>query len=787
MLDAWWWPWPAVVSAAFVVCLATVAVVARRRPGFARRTIMVAALATSLVYVVWRVGFTLPSEGGWGLAMGITLLVAEIVGLTQVVSAVVLAWRPEIPPTPPLDALGSVPSVDVYIATYDESLAILEPTLAGAMSMRYPGRVTVYLCDDGDRSSVGELARRYGAVHLTREEHAHAKAGNLNNALAHSRGELVVTLDADMIPTADFLEKTVGYFVDEKLAYAQAPQAFHNEDPFQYNLFSGAALPNEQDLFMRGMQAGKSRFNAVMYVGSNTVFRRTALESIGGFATGVITEDMATGMLLQAAGWRSVFVPHLIAAGLAPESFAALLVQRTRWSRGNIQTTRRWNPLTVPGLSAMQRWLYTDGIIYWHFGIMKLIFIVAPLFWLIAGVTVVEADLASLAVIWLPYFAASLLTMHTISGGRRSFTWTHVYEVAMAPTIALAVLAEWVGLSTKAFAVTPKGVSTSSFAFRFRIALPHLVLLGLSVGGLLNVFVLSPELFSLDSLVITVFWVTYNMVGLVFAVLVCLERPRPRRQERTAVDTPVVATLWPGVTVPGRALDLSVGGARILLPWSAHFTADVAAQQTAETPVVSVESTGEIAGLVRWVTASSDGLLVGFEFAGLTATQMIGVVGVITQSPHWIGSDLERDASLRRSLRRTVAGVSGPRQRHARSQLRLSAGVTGRIHRRSAAPRHAQGVEGSWASHRVVVEDVSAGGCRISALVALRVGESISVELPFAPDVAVPAVVRWVERRRGKTLAGLQFSSEGRPDVLGPMAPRHPAESTRSDETTVTT
>lgn len=787
MLDAWWWPWPAVFSVLAVVALLALAGVSRFRPGFARRSIMVAALATSLLYIVWRVGFTLPSEGGWGLAVGITLLVAEVVGLTQVVSAVVLAWRPEIPPTPSLDELPALPSVDVFIATYDEALSVLEPTLAGAMSMRYPGRVTVYLCDDGTRASVGELAARYGAVHLVREEHLHAKAGNLNNALAHSNGELVVTLDADMIPTADFLERTVGYFVDEALAYAQAPQAFHNEDPFQYNLFSGAALPNEQDLFMRGMQAGKSRFNAVMYVGSNTVFRRTALNSIGGFATGVITEDMATGMLLQAAGWRSVFVPHLIAAGLAPESFAALLVQRTRWSRGNIQTTRKWNPLTVPGLTAMQRWLYTDGIIYWHFGILKLVFIVAPLFWLIAGVTVVEADLASLAVVWLPYFVASLLTMNTISGGRRSFTWTHVYEVAMAPTIALAVLAEWVGLSTKAFAVTPKGVSTASFAFGFRIALPHLVLLGLSVWGLLNAFVFAPENFSFDSLVITVFWVLYNMVGLVFAVLVCLERPRPRRQERTSVDTAVVAALWPDVAVAGRAVDVSVGGARILLPWSASFTADVAAQAMTHAPVISTEQTGDIAGTVRWVTHTDDGLLVGFEFAPLSAPQMVALIGIITQSPDWIGSDLERDASLRRSLRRTVSGISQPRTSHARRQLRLSASVTGRIHRRSAGPRHAQGVDVDWATHRVLVEDVSAGGCRISAPVPLRVGEHISVELPFAPDVAVPAVVRWVERRGGKRLAGIQFSSEDRPDLDEPVRSAHAQLAEPRREKTVTT
>jgi hypothetical protein len=210
---------------------------------------------------------------------------------------------------------------------------MLRTTVAGALTMRYPGTVNVYLCDDGERETVRALAEDFGVGYLTRTEHSHAKAGNLNNAMALSSGELIVTLDADMVPTAEFLERTVGHFADPTMAFVQAPQAFSNDDPFQYNLFSAAALPNEQDFFMRTLLAGKARFNAVMYVGSNTVFRRTALDEIGGFATGVITEDMATGMLLQSHGWRAEFVPDIVAAGAAPESFEDLLVQRDRWGR----------------------------------------------------------------------------------------------------------------------------------------------------------------------------------------------------------------------------------------------------------------------------------------------------------------------------------------------------------------------------------------------------------------------------------------------------------------------
>ncbi|KQV24612.1 hypothetical protein ASC54_08770 [Yonghaparkia sp. Root332] len=751
------------IAAVVLMTVVGLGALARRRPDLARRPIMLLTLATSIGYLVWRIGFTLPEPGGWGFVAGVTLLVAEIVGLTQVVSAVVLAWRPSLLPTPDIDALASPPSVDVFIATYDEPLAVLEPTLAGAMGIRYPGAVTVYVCDDGSRPAVRALAERYGAVHLQREIHDHAKAGNLNNALAHSTGELIVTLDADMIPRADFLERTVGYFVDERLAYAQAPQAFHNEDPFQYNLFSGAALPNEQDLFMRGMQAGKSRFNAVMYVGSNTVFRRTALADIGGFATGVITEDMATGMLLQAAGWRSTFVPHLVAAGLAPESFADLLVQRTRWSRGNIQTTRRWNPLTMPGLTPMQRWLYTDGIVYWHFGILKLVFILAPLVWLLGGVSIVQTDIPSVAVVWLPYFAASLVSMSVISEGRRSFTWTHVYEVAMAPTIALAVIAEWVGLSQKAFAVTPKGVSTDSFAFGLRVAVPHLVLLALSALGLLTAFVFAPERYSMESLVVTVFWTAYNMVGLVFAVLVCLERPRPRRQERTRVDAPLTAELWPGRRVPGSALDLSVGGARILLPWTDAFTQEDALVPMDASPTIDIEGFGALPGRVRRVEGGDSGLEVGWEFSTLDPNAMVRLIGVISGSPHWIGTDLETDASLRRSFARTLSGVARPRAQHARHEWRMPVDDSLRLIRsESPRPRSRRG-RGETGSMPAQLVDLSASGCQILSRASLRQGELVRLELDSVAGASVEAVVRWTQRQGILVAAGLQFVDEHSP------------------------
>lgn len=753
MNESLFWPWSAGYAGLALLTLAFLAIVGRRRPGSERRAALAVALLTAVVYMTWRVAFTVPNENLAARIAGIVLVGVEILGLVQMVASTVIGWQKPIRRQRAAPADAGSPSVDILICTYSESATVLEPTLAGAMGILYDGIVKVHVCDDGSRPEIRDLANRYGAHYIDRDEHQHAKAGNLNNALRHTSGELVATLDADMIPTADFLEKTVGYFTERDLAFVQAPQAFHNQDAFQYNLFSGEVLPNEQDYFMRTLQPGKEHFNAVMYVGSNTVFRRSALAAIGGFATGVITEDMATGMLLQAAGYRGRFAPDIIAAGLAPESFGDLLTQRTRWARGNIQTARRWNPFTWPGLSKMQRWLYADGILYWHFGIFKFVFLLAPLVYLLGGIPVVNANVPSIVTFWLPYFVASFVSMGAVSQGRRSFTWTHVYEIAMAPTIAIAVIGEWVGFSTKVFAVTPKGVSTHKLNFRWGIAIPPLIFLALSVAALLNAFVFSAGSFRPDSLVITSFWAGYNIVGLVMAILVCLERPRQRRTERTNVEIPVAARLWPGRPVAGRILDLSFQGARIALPWTNNFDPTQGSRRLADIEDLLIDHVGTVTGNCRWVSETAEGMLVGFEFDRLAPAHAVAIMRAITASDDWVRHDREENARVGGAALRTLIGATRRVTPSLRTELRLATRGVAQLHR----PEMSGGGQDEVFS--VHVEDLSFGGCRVRSRQRLSSGEHYLLDFGEAHGGRSTAEVRWVQRRAGRYVAGLRLNT----------------------------
>ncbi|MRI80867.1 glycosyltransferase [Aerococcaceae bacterium DSM 109653] len=159
-----------------------------------------------------------------------------------------------------------------------------------------------------------------------------------------------------MIPRRHFLMRTLPYFVrDQKIGFIQTPQTFYNPDLFQYNLYSEKSTPNEQDYFYRDVQVMRNRSNSVIYGGTNTILSREALEAAGGFFVGVITEDFATGMMIQAKGYKSFAIDEGLAVGMAPEDLKSLINQRRRWARGCIQTGKKINLLFVQGLDCVSR------------------------------------------------------------------------------------------------------------------------------------------------------------------------------------------------------------------------------------------------------------------------------------------------------------------------------------------------------------------------------------------------------------------------------------------------
>jgi cellulose synthase (UDP-forming) len=208
------------------------------------------------------------------------------------------------------------PTIDVFITVYGEPLEIVLETIRAARDMQVEHKT--WVLDDGDSDELRAACAVEGVGYLRRDEHKHAKAGNINAALKRTSGEFVVILDADHIPSPDFLIRALPHMQDEKVAFVQTPQAF----PSARGLVAEGSSESQR-IFYELVLPGKNNFNGVFCVGTNVIFRRAALEEIGGMYTASNSEDIWTSIELHRRGWRSYFVPEVLARGLAPDSLLA--------------------------------------------------------------------------------------------------------------------------------------------------------------------------------------------------------------------------------------------------------------------------------------------------------------------------------------------------------------------------------------------------------------------------------------------------------------------------------
>lgn len=522
---------------------------------------LIVYVVLSMIYMIWRIFFTIPFDYGvMAIILGIVLLIAECLGIFDFLVHFIGITRLVVPIKPRLEDEVTYPDVDVFIATYNEPWEIIYKTVIGCKNMQYPDsfKVHIYVLDDGHRNEIKELCEQVSVGYLTRETNEHAKAGNINHALQHTSSPYIVTFDADMIPMKSFLMETLPYFIDnqlireqeikdglkeekmtKKLGFIQVPQAFYNADIFQYQLFSEDIIPNEQDYFHREVQLAKNSTNSVIYSGSNTVIARQALEEIEGFVTGIITEDIATGIRIQAKGYQCFAIDKVLASGLAPYDIEAIIKQRNRWARGCIQTFRRVNPLFLKGLTTAQRLNYFDALLYWYGSFKRFIYMLAPILFTVFGVMIVDARLLEVLIFWLPTYTFNTIMFKKFSNNGRTMKWTNIYDTILMPTLMPAVLIESLGIKMKKFEVTAKNRNMNQQSkYRLKLAIPHMILFFLTILGMTHAVI---EIVSGngEGYLINLFWLLINSYTLVMALFFILDRPVYRMNERFNIETPI--------------------------------------------------------------------------------------------------------------------------------------------------------------------------------------------------------------------------------------------------------
>jgi cellulose synthase (UDP-forming) len=340
--------------------------------------------------------------------------------------------------------LGTSPaSIDVFITTYGEDPAIIRRTVTSALAMT--GSHITWVLDDGGSDEVKALAAELGARYVRRLGNAGAKAGNVNHALSLSTGEYFVVLDADFVPRPEFLVETMPFFADDHVAFVQTPQSYGN----LHNVISRGA-GYMQSVFYRFIQPGRNRFNAAFCVGTNVVFRRTAVEGIGGLYTDSKSEDVWTSLLLHEQGWKTVYIPLVLAVGDAPDTIEAYTKQQLRWATGGFEILFRHNLFSRKSrLTLDQRLQYLVTASFYLTGISPLLLLLVPPLEIYFDLRPVH--LSTTVLTWVLYYAGFylmqiVLAFYTMG----SFRWeTLMLATASFPIYVTALVNVLIGTEQK--------------------------------------------------------------------------------------------------------------------------------------------------------------------------------------------------------------------------------------------------------------------------------------------------------------------------------------------------
>jgi cellulose synthase (UDP-forming) len=370
-----------------------------------------------------------------------------------------------------------VRNVDVFIPVCGEPLDVVEPTIAAAVAIDYE-RKQVYVLDDGKSDAVKRLAEKYGASYIRRPGHEDRKAGNLNYALARTGGELILALDSDQVAQPDIIKRIAGYFRVQRIAFVQTRQSFKlpEHDPWG----------NADNVFYEAIQSGKDYDNSAISCGSGVMYRRKALEDVGGFSTWNFVEDLHTSFRLHDKGWHSVYYNVPLTIGTAPEEVVSQTKQRWTWAVDSMRILFWDCPLKHRALTWPQRLQYFHfGYYYITIGVfLPIMIFIVPQWALFSHKFVLTIPPLMYVAARLPYFVLQGISDKLMTNRVVSFKSNQAQASLFAvyfDAIRAALLAK---TRVPEYVVTRKHAGHDPFRTRLAKCLPHIVVMAVSLSAI---------------------------------------------------------------------------------------------------------------------------------------------------------------------------------------------------------------------------------------------------------------------------------------------------------------
>lgn len=540
-----------------------------------RLGITVTTWTAVLYYLEWRLTETMPWDAtGARYWWPVVCLFIEVAALIDA-AILYLALTRAVDRTPEADRgearlrampAASLPAVDVFIATYNESREVLEKTILGCLALDWPD-ARVWVLDDGRRVWLRDYCAEKGAGYITRPDNKGAKAGNINHALTVTAAPYVTVFDADFVPRRDFLMRTMGFFDDPRIGIVQVPHSFYNHDPMQANLSLRGAMPDDQRFFFECIMPGRDAWDAAFCCGSNSVTRRSLFDTIGGgLPEGSITEDMLLTLAALRQGFVTRYLNEPLAHGLAPESVAAFFVQRQRWAQGSIQILYLPQGPLGRGLRLIHRLLFLPTSWLTQSLVVVFSFLTPIVFLWLNLAPLVGVDLSAVLHYSLPMMVGLVGGITMLAAGRYFPAPSHVLGAFQSFRILPVALQTLVRPKGLIFKVTPKGAAAAGAGWENGIWVASMVLMGLTVLGLAANAHPDYRIIDAEALLpIMVFWGMLNIIVLLLIGMMCLQKSPLRAEERFPLGSEVTILTEDGDWFATDDGDMSLSGLGVRL------------------------------------------------------------------------------------------------------------------------------------------------------------------------------------------------------------------------------
>jgi len=393
--------------------------------------------------------------------------------------------------------------IDVFVTIYGESLKDVYNTLKASAELKIEHRT--YALDDGNSVQVRMIAKSLGVEYISREKNTDNKAGNINNALALTKGKYFAVFDADHTPKNNFLIETVPFFSDENVAFVQTPQVMKEEK----DMFSiGSA--DSQKIFYDLVGRGKNRFNSMFWVGTNAIFKRSAVEEVGNIFPHT-SEDILTSYRLHQKNYKSVYIPDVLAQGLAPNTMTSYMKQQLRWAGGGFHMFFKENPLFTK-MSLDQKIQYFLTSVFYYSGFVILFMILMPLAYIYFGIKPINANTFQWLVSYVPYFLFQFVMILILSG---RFSWqSYIISINSFPAY---ILSFWKVITNQKISWNVSTGAMKDNDSQLFFLWPQIILLILSVLAI-PLAIIDPR--EIGTTIFSLFWIIVNIISMGIFVII---------------------------------------------------------------------------------------------------------------------------------------------------------------------------------------------------------------------------------------------------------------------------